>query len=73
MRESGKKKEKTNLVVVLDFGGQYAHLIGRRIREQKVYSKVIPCTVETDYLRELEKDFNLKGIILSGGPGSVYE
>jgi GMP synthase (glutamine-hydrolysing) len=54
-------------VVVLDFGGQYAHLIARRIRQLKVYSEILPATAPSSALK------NAKGIILSGGPNSVYE
>lgn len=60
-------------VIVLDFGGQYAHLIGRRIREQNVYSKVMPYDLEFDKISDLSKGEKIKGIILSGGPSSVYE
>jgi len=57
-------------VAVVDFGGQYAHLISRRIRELKVYSEVVTC----DRASYVFKDFpNLKGIIFSGGPSSIYE
>lgn len=56
-------------VIVLDFGSQYTNLIARRIREQQVYSEILPCDVP---FSEIEKR-NPKGIILSGGPSSVYE
>lgn len=53
-------------VIVFDFGSQTAHLIARRIRELGVYSEIV--------LPEQEIDFNgVKGIVLSGGPASVYE
>jgi GMP synthase (glutamine-hydrolysing) len=52
-------------IVVIDFGGQYTHLIARRIRQLGVYSEIAPYKVEFD-----ENDY--KGIILSGGPSSVY-
>jgi GMP synthase (glutamine-hydrolysing) len=55
-------------VVVLDFGGQYTQLIARRIREQQVFSSVLPCTVSIEEIRKLEP----AGLILSGGPNSVY-
>src|SRR5258707_7057298 len=55
-------------VVVLDFGGQYTQLIARRIREQQVFSSVLPCTTTLDEIRKLEPS----GIVLSGGPSSVY-
>ncbi len=56
-------------VVVVDFGAQYAQLIARRIREQHVRSLILPFDVPLERLRAL----NPKGIILSGGPASVYE
>jgi len=56
-------------VVVLDFGGQYTQLIARRIREQQVFSFVLPCTTTLDEIRKLEPT----GIVLSGGPSSVYD
>ena len=56
-------------VVVLDFGGQYTQLIARRIREQQVFSSVLPCTTTLDEIRKLEPS----GIVLSGGPSSVYD
>ncbi|HYW01974.1 MAG TPA: glutamine-hydrolyzing GMP synthase [Candidatus Acidoferrum sp.] len=57
------------LIVVLDFGGQYSHLITRRIRECQVYSELLPYTVSANEVSKLEP----KGIVLSGGPASVYE
>jgi len=56
-------------MIVLDFGGQYCHLIARRIRELGVYSEILPY----DSGIEILKTLNPKGIILSGGPNSVYE
>ena len=56
-------------VVVIDFGSQYSHLIARRIRELKVYSKVAQSKSTWDSVKHL----NPKGVILSGGPASVYE
>ena len=57
------------LIAVLDFGGQYSHLITRRVRECEVYSELLPHTTALKELLEL----NAKGIILSGGPSSVYD
>ncbi|OIO62943.1 glutamine-hydrolyzing GMP synthase [Candidatus Woesearchaeota archaeon CG1_02_47_18] len=57
-------------LVILDFGGQYSHLISRRIRDIGVYSEVLPSDVSKD---ELIKIKDLKGIILSGGAASVYD
>src|ERR1700674_433833 len=56
-------------VVVLDFGGQYTQLIARRIREQQVFSSVVPCTASVEEIRKLEP----AGVSLSGGPSSVYD
>ena len=56
-------------IVVLDFGSQYTQLIARRIREQNVFSVVLPCTAPLDEI----KGYNPVGIILSGGPSSVYD
>ncbi|WP_026174168.1 glutamine-hydrolyzing GMP synthase [Effusibacillus pohliae] len=55
-------------VVVLDFGGQYNQLITRRIRELNVYSELLPPTVTAEQLKQMD----LKGIVFSGGPNSVY-
>jgi GMP synthase (glutamine-hydrolysing) len=64
-------KKMHQLVVVLDFGSQYTQLIARRIREQSVYCEIHPYTLANDpaKLRAL----NPIGIVLSGGPSSVYE
>ena len=56
-------------IIVLDFGGQYCHLIARRIRDLGVYSEILPFDVDLDKLKAVQP----KGIILSGGPSSVYE
>ena len=56
-------------VVVIDFGSQYSMLIARRVRESSVYCEIIPHTADWDSVASL----NPKGIILSGGPASVYE
>ncbi|MCH2043539.1 MAG: glutamine-hydrolyzing GMP synthase [Saprospiraceae bacterium] len=57
------------LVLVLDFGGQYNQLIARRVREANVYCEVLPCEVELDRIIEKKP----KGIIFTGGPSVVYE
>jgi GMP synthase (glutamine-hydrolyzing), C-terminal domain or B subunit/GMP synthase (glutamine-hydrolyzing), N-terminal domain or A subunit len=59
----------TSTIVILDFGSQYTQLIARRIREFNVFSVVLPCTASLEKVREL----NPKGVILSGGPCSVYD
>ena len=59
----------TEGVVVIDFGSQYSHLIARRARELKVYSEVVPSSSTWESVRHIQP----KGVILSGGPASVYE
>src|SRR5215470_17270820 len=63
-----KPQSERGGVAVLDFGGQYTQLIARRIREQRVFSAILPCTTSLDEIRKYEP----AGIILSGGPNSVY-
>jgi GMP synthase (glutamine-hydrolysing) len=59
----------TQTIVILDFGSQYTQLIARRIREQNVFSVVLPCTVPLSEIKALKP----MGLILSGGPSSVYD
>jgi GMP synthase (glutamine-hydrolysing) len=56
-------------IIILDFGSQYTQLIARKIREQNVYCEILACNVPFEKI----KTDNPKGIILSGGPSSVYE
>lgn len=56
-------------ILVLDFGSQYTQLIARRVREGKVYSEIFPFNAPLSKIRE----FSPKGIILSGGPSSIYD
>ncbi len=56
-------------IVILDFGAQYTQLIARRIREQSVFSVVLPCTATLDEV----KSYRPVGIVLSGAPWSVYD
>jgi len=56
-------------ILILDFGSQYSQLIARRVREANVYCELHPYDVDEAFIR----DFNAKGIILSGGPNSVTE
>ena len=56
-------------VIVLDFGAQYAQLIARRVREHRVHSLILPFDTPVDELMRRRP----KGIILSGGPASVYD
>jgi len=67
--QGGRMKAELGGVVVLDFGGQYTQLIARRIREQQVFSAILPCTVPVEEIQKLEP----AGIVLSGGPSSVYD
>ncbi|MCM1173183.1 MAG: glutamine-hydrolyzing GMP synthase [Clostridium sp.] len=59
---------KKELIIVLDFGGQYNQLIARRVRECNVYAEVHPYTISIEQIKEM----NPKGIIFTGGPNSVY-
>lgn len=59
---------KQELIIVLDFGGQYNQLIARRVRECNVYAEVHPYTLSLEKIKEM----NPKGIIFTGGPNSVY-
>lgn len=56
-------------IAIVDFGGQYSHLIGRRIRDIGVYAKIFPADVSPEHLGRIE---DLKGIVFSGGASSVY-
>ncbi|MBG0764192.1 MAG: hypothetical protein H0S78_04765 [Tissierellales bacterium] len=56
------------MILILDFGAQYSQLIARRVREANVYCEILPYNVSIDRIKEK----NPEGIILSGGPASVY-
>src|SRR5215831_5560840 len=60
---------KFETILILDFGGQYTQLIGRRIREANVYTEIVPFNTPLSELQAAQP----KGIVLSGGPASVYE
>jgi len=62
-------KTSHELIVILDFGSQYSQLIARRVRENSVYSRILPFNTTAAELRKLAP----KGIILSGGPSNVYD
>jgi len=68
-RERGGTVSTKRGIVVLDFGGQYTQLIARRIREQQVFSAILPCTASVEEIGAQEP----VGIVLSGGPSSVYD
>ena len=61
-----KNKE---LILILDFGSQYTQLIARRIRESKVFSRIVPYNIDIEEIRKM----NPKGLVFSGGPQSVYD
>ncbi|NHV98971.1 MAG: glutamine-hydrolyzing GMP synthase [Thaumarchaeota archaeon] len=65
--------ELYDAIIVLDYGGQYCHLIGRRIREQGVYSEIVPWEIKAEEIRLISEKMNVKGLILSGGPASVFD
>ena len=56
-------------IVVVDFGGQYSQLLARRVRDLKVYSELVPCTVSAQKIKEI----NPIGIIFTGGPLSTFD
>lgn len=56
-------------ILILDFGSQYSQLIARRVREQKVYCEIHPFNIGIEKI----ESFNARGIVLSGGPSSVYD
>ena len=57
------------LILILDFGGQYNQLIARRVRELNVYSMIKPFSISINEIKKI----NPKGIIFTGGPSSIYE
>ncbi len=65
----GASRVQRETVLVIDFGSQYSMLIARRVRESRVYCEIIPHTADWESVAPL----NPKGVILSGGPASVYE
>jgi len=67
--ERGGSAPQSERVLVLDFGSQYAQLIARRVREQHVYCEIVRHDITAERIRQLQP----RGIILSGGPASVYE
>ena len=73
LREGGSEVEgtasKRSKILILDFGSQYTQVIARRIRELQVYSEVVPFNFSADEVKKLQPN----GIILSGGPASVYD
>jgi GMP synthase (glutamine-hydrolysing) len=64
-----KKQASYDKILILDFGSQYTQLIARRVRECQIYSEIHPYTLSLNKIRSMAP----RGIILSGGPASVYE
>src|SRR5690242_18088942 len=64
-----EKQTAQERVLILDFGAQYTQLIARRVRECRVYSEIVPFNTSIDAILAKRP----RGIILSGGPSSVYE
>jgi GMP synthase (glutamine-hydrolysing) len=64
-----RQHRSRDLVLILDFGSQYTQLIARRIRENKVFSKIVPYNISAKEVLEM----NPKGLVFSGGPLSVYD
>ena len=69
MNQKSLKKERDPSILILDFGSQYSELIARRIRETNVFSLVVSNCISIEDILKI----NPKGIILSGGPNSVYD
>src|SRR5438874_10779899 len=68
-RRSGNHHLMSSRILIIDYGSQFTQLIARRVREARVYSEIHPPTRSVEWIRE----WNPTGIILSGGPNSVYE
>ncbi len=66
------QNSKPDGIAILDFGGQYCHLIARRVREMHVYSEILSCDTSEWELKVLNENMNLKGLILSGSPSSIH-
>ena len=69
VRKKGTVAFLNQTVVILDFGGQYTQLIARRVRQENVYSHVLPYSASLEEIRALSP----VGIILSGGPACVLQ
>src|SRR3989339_134166 len=66
--KQSRQQTKKETILILDFGSQYTQLIARRVRENRVYSQIVPFNISSASIKELAP----KGLILSGGPASVY-
>ncbi len=67
--KDGEIMPNKDLILILDFGSQYTQLIARRVRENKVFSQIIPFNAQAEEIAKMSP----KGLIFSGGPASVYE
>src|SRR5436190_19218657 len=68
-RRSGNHHLMSSRILIIDYGSQFTQLIARRVREARVYSEIHPPTRSVEWVREWKPT----GIILSGGPNSVYD
>ncbi len=68
-RPAARRPARAQCIVIVDFGSQYSRLIARRVREANVYCEIVPYSAGPQILDE----HDVRGIVLSGGPGSVYE
>lgn len=74
LQQSAQLSSRRKQIAILDFGSQYSHLIARRVRELHVYCELYSCLVEASVLMSNDPTGeNICGIILSGGPSSVYD
>jgi GMP synthase (glutamine-hydrolysing) len=69
MQPTADARQPREMIAILDYGSQYSRLIARRVRECRVYCELLPATTTLDELRRL----GARGVILSGGPDSVYD
>ena len=69
MRKEGHMESRQAQILILDFGSQYTQLIARRLREYGIYTEILPYSASLDALRAK----NPRGLILSGGPASIYD
>lgn len=65
-------QQRRDTILILDFGGQYCHLIARAVRELGIYSEIRSSDITAKQIEKLQSRLNIRGIILSGGPQSVY-
>ena len=71
MNDMSPPDSRPDGIVILDFGGQYCHLIARRVREMNVYTEILPSDTAADDVKALGAVMRVKGVIFSGSPSSV--